>query len=83
MNDRRIPHIPRSLDNPHTQFNRVTTKIAHQGDGWAVIIEMSHTDTGAERTEISKARWATERQANQAAVTIAHEFQNRITRSHG
>jgi len=81
-NDRRIPHIPQSKDNPHTQFNRIKTSIAHQGDGWAVILEMSHTETGAKRTEMSKVRWRTEKQANQAAVTIAHEFQSRIMKSH-
>lgn len=78
-----IPEIPQSLENPHATFNKLTTSIAREDDGWHVVIRFFHTETGAERTEKSQMRWMSETKANQAAVTIAHEMQSRIEKSYG
>jgi outer membrane PBP1 activator LpoA protein len=76
-------HVPQSLDNPHATFNKLTTSVQVEADGWHVLIRFFHTETGAERVEKSSRRWATEKQATQAAVTIAHTMQERIEKSYG
>ena len=77
-NDRRIPKIEQSLENPHAVFNRISTQIVRQRDGWAIVLKLSHDETGAERTELSGVRFKTEGEARHAATIIATKMRERL-----
>ena len=77
-NARRIPTITPSKDNPHAVFNRITTQVVRQKDGWAIVLKLGHDVTGANRTEMSSVRFGSESEARRAGTIIANKMRERL-----
>lgn len=64
--------------NPHATFNRVVGGVQRTPSGWAITLRYEHTETGAERREVSRLRFDSEHKAEAAANKIVREIQKRI-----
>jgi len=64
--------------NPHATYNRITTGVVRQPDGWHISIRMEHTETGAVRNELSQMRFPSEQAAENFAVKLAGQMRDRI-----
>lgn len=61
-----------------TTYNRVTTSIERTVGGYRVRIRYWSDEHAEFREEVSRRRWNSAAEAQQAAVSVAHEVQGKL-----
>jgi hypothetical protein len=59
-------------------YNQITTGIVRRGNRYFLTAKFQNTDTGEERIDVSKSWFTSQNEAEQAAIDLAHQLQERL-----